>query len=210
MVMNDPVAAGFVESLARPGRNLTGPAFQDVEISTKQLELLRETVPRLSRVAVLWHVAGSTAEVVRSMEASAQALGLRLHVQEVREPSDLERALAAAKTWGAQALLQLPSPFLAQHRKTLVLLLKRHQLPAMCETRMLVVEGCLMAYGANFEAMARRAAYYVDRILKGAKPADLPVEQPREFEFVVNRQSAHALGLPLPPLLLFQATEVIQ
>jgi putative ABC transport system substrate-binding protein len=210
MIMNDPVAAGVVASLARPGGNITGQAFQDADISTKQLELLRETVPRLSRVAVLWHAAGSGAQVVQAVEASAQALGLRLHVQEVREPPDLERAVAAAKTWGAQALLQLPSPFLAQHRKILVPLLKTHQLPAMCETRMLVVEGCLMSYGASFEAMARRAAYYVDRILKGARPGDLPVEQPREFEFVVNRGTARGLGLALPPLLLFQATEVIQ
>ena len=210
MIMNDPVTAGFVASLSRPGGNLTGPAFQDVEISTKQLELLREIVPRLSRVAVVWHAAGTSSEVVRAVEHSAKTLGLRLHVQEVRDLPGLNRAVAAAKAWGAQALLQLPSPFLSQHRKPLVALLNTYQLPAVCETRPLVVEGCLMTYGASFPAMARRSAYYVDRILKGAKPADLPVEQPREFEFVVNARVAQALKLTLSPSLLVQATEVLQ
>jgi putative ABC transport system substrate-binding protein len=212
-IMPDPVAGGFVASLAQPGGNITGQAFQDKELVSKQLELLREAVPQLSRVAVLWHAAGvvrAMAGVVRAVEDAAQALGLQLHVQEVREPPALARAVAAAKTWGAQALLQVPSPFFVQHQTTFVALLTTHQLPAMCETRIFVVEGCLMAYGASFEAMFRRAAYYVDRILKGAKPADLPVERPREFEFVINRQTAQALGLTLSPLLLYQATELLQ
>jgi ABC-type uncharacterized transport system substrate-binding protein len=210
MIMNDPVAEGLVANLARPGGNLTGPAFQDAELGVKQLELLRQTVPRLSRVAVIWNAAGTSGPVVRAVEDSAKALGLRLHVQEVRETSDLDRALAAAKKSGAQAVLQLPSPFFNQNRKTLVTLLAAHQLPAICETRVFVDEGCLMSYGASFPAMARRAAYYVDRVLKGAKPADLPVEQPREFDFIVNRRTAQTLGLTLPPSLLLQATEVIQ
>jgi putative ABC transport system substrate-binding protein len=209
-VMNDPVAAGFVASLARPGSNITGQAFQDTELIPKQVDLLRETVPQLSRLAVLWHAAGSGAPVVRTVEDAAQAVGLALHVQEVREPPELERTVAAAKTWGAQALLQLPSPFFVQHQTTFVALLTTHQLPALCETRRFVVEGCLIAYGVNFNAMSRRTAYYVDRILQGATPAGLPVERPREFELVMNRQTAHALGLTLSPLLLYQATEVVQ
>ena len=210
MIMNDPVKAGVVTSLARPGGNLTGQAFQDAELSIKQLELLREAVPRLTRVAVLWHAAGSGTPVVRAVEDAAQVLGLRLYIREVRELLDLDRAVAAAKAWGAQAVLQLASPFFAQHGKTLVAHLTTHHLPAMCETRLLVVEGCLMAYGANFEAMMRRTAYYVDRILKGAKPGDLPVEEPREFVFVLNRQTSQALGLTLSPSLLVQVTEVLQ
>ena len=209
-VMNDPVAAGFVASLARPGGNITGQAFHDTELIPKQLELLREIVPQFARLAVLWHAAGSGTPVVRTVEGEARAVGLALHVQEVRELPDLARAVAAAKTWRAQALLQAPSPFFVRHQRTFVALLTKHELPAMCETRRFVVEGCLMAYGASFDAMSRRTAYYVDRILKGAKPADLPVERPREFTFVINRQTAQILGLTLPPLLLYRATELIQ
>ena len=210
MIMNDPVAQGLVANLARPGGNLTGPAFQDAELGVKQLELLRQTVPRLSRVTVIWNAVGARVPVVRAVEDSAQALGLRLQVQEVRELPDLDRALAAAKKWGAQALLELPSPFFHQNRKALAALLATHQLPAICETRAFVDDGCLMSYGASFPAMSRRAAYYVDRILKGAKPADLPVEQPREFDFIVNSGTAQTLGLTLPPSLLLQATEMLQ
>jgi putative tryptophan/tyrosine transport system substrate-binding protein len=144
------------------------------------------------------------------VEDAARALGLQLHVLEVREPHDIATAVAAAKAGGAQAVLQLTSPFFTKHRKTLLELLSTHHLPAICEMRMYVVEGCLMTYGASFDVMFRRAAYYVDRLLKGAKPADLPVEQPREFELVINRTTAQALGLTLSPRLLYQATEVVQ
>jgi putative ABC transport system substrate-binding protein len=209
-IMNDPVAAGFVASLARPGGNITGQAFHDTELIPKQIEILRETVPQLYRLAVLWHAAGSGAPVVQVVQDTAQSGGLQLHVQEVREPPELERAVAAAKTWGAQALLQLPSPFFVQHQTTFVALLTTHQLPALCETRRFVIEGCLMAYGVNFNAMARRTAYYVDRILKGATPAELPVERPREFEFIINLKTAQTLGLTLPPMVLFQADEIIR
>jgi len=147
---------------------------------------------------------------VRAVEDAARALGLELHVLEVREPHDLTTAVAAAQAGGAQAVLQLTAPFFTKHRKTLLELLSTYHLPAICEMRMYVVEGCLMTYGASWDAMFRRAAYYVDRILKGAKPADLPVEQPREFELVINRTTAQALGLTLSPLLLYQATEVVQ
>jgi putative tryptophan/tyrosine transport system substrate-binding protein len=167
-------------------------------------------IPQLSRVAVLWEPIGGGGLAVRAVEEAAKALGLQLHVLEVREPHDLAPAVAAAQTGGAQAVLQLVSPFFTKHRQTLLELLSTHHLPAICEMRMYVVEGCLMTYGASLEAMFRRAAYYVDRILKGATPADLPVEQPMKFELVINLKTAQALGLTIPPTLLFQADEVLR
>jgi putative ABC transport system substrate-binding protein len=208
--MHEPIAMGVVTSWAQPGGNITGQAFPDTDLSTKRLELLREALPQLSRVAVLWEPMGGGVLAVRAVEDAARALGLQLHVLEVREPHDLATAVAAAQAGGAQAVLQLTSPFFTKHRQTLLELLSTHHLPAIYEARMYVVEGCLMTYGASFDAMFRRAAYYVDRLLKGTKPADLPVEQPREFELVINRTTAQALGLTLSPQLLYQATEVIQ
>jgi len=172
--------------------------------------LLREAVPQLSRVAVLWYAGGNNeADTVRAIEEAAKALKLRLHLQEVRAASDISPAVAGARTSGAQALLQIAAPFFVQHRAALGALLTTHRLPAMCESRPLVEEGCLMTYGASFDAMARRTAYYVDRILKGAKPADLPVEQPTKFELVINLQTAKALGLTIPPSVLGRADQVI-
>jgi putative ABC transport system substrate-binding protein len=211
MIMNDPVEAGLIASLARPGGNVTGQAFEVTPLATKQLELLRQGIPQLSRVMVVWYAGGNNeAGTVRAVQDAARALGIQLQAHEVREPADLVRAVAAAKAWGAQALLQVSSPFFFQHRATLVALLTAHRIPGMCESRPLVVEGCLMTYAPSFDAMARRTAFYVDRILKGAKPAELPVERPREFEFVVNRRAERALGLTLPPGLLVQATEVLE
>jgi putative ABC transport system substrate-binding protein len=208
--MHEPITMGFVASLARPAGNITGQAFQDTELSTKRLELLKEAVPQLTRLAVLWEATGGGARAVRAVEDAAQTLGIEVHAWEVREPHDLASAVASAKAWGAHALLQLTAPFLTKHRKTLLDLLTVHHLPASCEARMYVVEECLMAYGASLEAMFHRAAYYVDRILKGAQPADLPVEQPTQFEFVINLKTAEVIGLTIPPALLFQATEVIR
>jgi putative tryptophan/tyrosine transport system substrate-binding protein len=211
MIMNDPVETGLVFSLARPGGNVTGHAFEASALSTKQLELLRETIPQLSRVAALWYEGGNhEASTVRATQDAARTLRIQLLAHEVREPADLVGAVAAAKAWGAQALLQIPSSFLFHHRATLVALLTAHRIPAMCESRPLVVQGCLMTYAPSFEAMARRTAYYVDRILKGAKPTDLPVERPREFEFVVNLKTAKALGLTIPQTLLLRADQVIE
>ena len=208
--MHELVAMGVVASLAKPGGNITGQAFPDTDLSTKRLELLREALPQLSRVAVLWEPMGGGVLAVRAVEDAARALGLQLHVLEVREPHDLAPTVAAAKTGGAQAVLQLTSPFFTKHRKTLLDLLSTHHLPAICEMRMYVVEGCLMTYGVSFDAMFRRAAYYVDRLLKGAKPADLPVEQPTKFELIINLKTAKALGITVPATLLFQADEVIK
>ena len=201
---------GFVASLARPGGNITGQAFQDSELSTKRLEQLKEMVPNISRIAVLWDPTGGGATALKATEEAAQALGLELQVLEVRGPNDFERAFEAAQKEQAHALMQLASPLFSAHRKTIVDLLAKSRLPAICEQREFVVDGCLMAYGPSFEDMYRRAAYYVDRILKGAKPADLPVEQPVRFELILNRKTAQALSLTIPPIILFQADEVIQ
>ena len=211
MIMNEPVEAGLVSSLARPGGNVTGHAFEASAISTKQLELLSETVPKLSRIAVLWYEGGNQeAGAVRAAQDAARTLRLQLQAHEVKELADLVGAVAAAKAWGAHALLQIPSPFFFNHRATLVALITAHRIPAMCESRPLVVQGCLMTYAPSFEAMARRSAYYVDRILKGAKPADLPVEHPTKFELVINLKTAKALGLTIPQSLLIRADQVIE
>jgi ABC-type uncharacterized transport system substrate-binding protein len=210
MTVHDPVGMGFVGSLAHPGGNITGVAFQDSELSTKRLDLLRQAVPHLARVAILWNKEGSGTAAVQAVEAAARALGLQVLILEVQDPPrDFANAVATAKTWGAQGLVQLASPFITKNRGILLELLSSNRMPASCEMRRYVVEGCLMTYSANLNGMFRRMAYFVDRILKGANPGDLPVEQPREFEFVINLRTARALGLPVPPVLLLQATEAI-
>ena len=209
-VMHEPVAMGFIASFARPGGNITGLAFQDTDLSTKRLELLKEVVPQLSRVAVLWDPSDGGATALRATERAAQALGLQLHILEVRGPDDLARAFEAAEKARAQALIQLASPLFGAHLKTIVDLATKSRLPATCYRRAFVVAGCLMTYGPSFPDMWRRAAFYVDKILKGAKPADLPVEQPMAFELVINLKTAKALGLTISPSVLFQATEVVQ
>ena len=209
MTAGNPVGMGFVGSFAHPGGNITGVAFQDAELSTKRLDLLRQAVPSLARVAVFWNKEGDGPATVQAVEAAARALGLQVLVLEVREPRDFANAVTRAKSWGAQGLVQLASPFITKNRGILLELLSSHRLPATCEMRKYVVEGCLMTYSASLKAMFHRMAYFVDRILKGTNPANLPVEQPREFEFVINLGTAQALGLSVPPLLLGQATEVI-
>jgi putative tryptophan/tyrosine transport system substrate-binding protein len=210
MTAHDPVGMGFVESLAHPGGNITGVAFQDDELSLKRLDLLRQAVPGLARVAILWNQAGGGTAAVRAVEAAGQALGLQLLVLEIREPRDFATAVAAAKSWRAQGLIQLASPFITKNRAVLLELLASNHMPATCEMRRYVVEGCLMTYSANLGGMFRRMGYYVDRILKGTPPGDLPIEQPREFEFVINLKTARQLGLAVPELLLLQANETIQ
>jgi putative tryptophan/tyrosine transport system substrate-binding protein len=207
---HDPVALGFVESLAHPGGNITGVAFQDAELSTKRLDLLRLAVPRLSRVAVVWNKVGGGIGAVNAVEAGAKTLGLQTLALEVKGPNDFATAVGTAKSWGAQGLVQLASPVITYNRGILLQLLSSNHLPATCEMRRYVAEGCLMTYSANFPGMFRRLAYFVDRVLKGASPANLPVEQPREFDCVINLRTAKALGLTVPQSLLLQATEVIE
>jgi len=182
-----------------------------VDLSTKRLELLTEAVPGVTRVAVLWdsHFPASPS-AVRAVEEAARALGVQIHLLEVQGPEDFARVVAAATRERAQALFQVASPLFSTHSETFIDLVAKSRLPATCETRPFVVAGCLMTYGPSFPDMYRRAASYVDRILKGAKPADLPVEQPMKFELVINLKTAEALGLTIPPTLLFQADEVLR
>jgi putative ABC transport system substrate-binding protein len=211
VILADPIGTGFAASFARPGGNITGLAFQNTDLSTKRLELLKEAVPWVTRIAVLWDVHNpASASAVRATQEAAQSLGVQLHLLEVHGPEDFDSAFDAAYKGRAQALLQVGSPLFSTHSKTLLDLVAKSRLPATCETRVFVVEGCLMAYSPSFADMWRRAATYVDKILKGAKPADLPIEQPVKFELVLNLKTAKALGITMPPSLLLLADEVIQ
>ena len=209
-IVHEPVAFGFVKSLARPGGNITGLAFQDSELGTKRLQLLKDIVPRMRRVAFLWDPGGGGETGVRAAETAAKKLGLTTQMLEVRRPEDFGPAFASARKEGAHAMIQIASPFLATYRTRLIEHAAAQRLPMTCETKLFVAEGCLMAYGPNFTEMSYRAATFVDKILKGAKPADLPVEQPTKFEFVINMKTAKALGLTIPPSVLQRADEVIQ
>jgi putative ABC transport system substrate-binding protein len=201
-----------VASLARPGGNITGLSYQTGELSGKLLELLKDALPSLARGAVLWDATG-TANQRRALEQAAPALGVHLHVFEVRSPDEFEGAFAAAHTAQAEGLVILGSPVVTQHAPRLAALAVQHRLPAIYSNRRFAEAGGLMAYGPKESDSSwgeRRAAVFVDKILKGAKPADLPVERPRQFELVLNLKAAAALGLTMPPSLLFQADEVIQ
>ena len=209
-VVHEPVAFGFVKSLARPGGNITGLAFQDSELGTKRLELLKEFLPRMRRVAFLWDPAGGGETGVRAAEAAARKLGLATQVLRVSRLDEFGPAFASARNDGAHAVLQIASPFLATHRRKLIELAGAHRLPMTCETKFFVAEGCLTAYGPSFADMSRRAALYVDRILKGGTPAELPVEQPTKFELAINLKTAKAFGLTIPPSLLQRADQVIE
>jgi putative ABC transport system substrate-binding protein len=215
-VVAEPVALGLVASLAHPGGNVTGVAEQvDLEFHAKRLELLLEAVPGVTRVAALQHGAfvralPARAHMQHAVEAAARSLGIHLQVVEVDTPDELEGAFAAMTREGAEALFMFSSPFFSMHRKRIAELATQHRLPGIYQHRSGVEAGGLMSYSANSAAVVRRAAYYVDRILKGTKPADLPVEQPTTFELVINLKTAKALRITIPPTLLFRADEVIQ
>jgi putative ABC transport system substrate-binding protein len=209
-VIQDPVELGFVTSLARPGGNITGLSFQDSELVTRRLQLLKEVIPDVIRVGVLWNPTGGDGTTLKAAEAAATSLGLNVQILNVRVAEDLVGAFEAAKQKRAQALVQIASPLFAAHRKTILDLSAKSRLPTTCQERTFVVDGCLMAYGPSFPDMFRRAAYYVDRILQGAKPGNLPVEQSTTFELVINLKTAKALGLTIPQSLLQRANEVIQ
>jgi putative ABC transport system substrate-binding protein len=209
-IISDPVEEGLVESLAHPGGNLTGLAFENRALTTKRLEMLKEALPRISRVAVLWDPTVGGASGYKEAETAARALQLRLQVLEIRGPVDLESAFKASTMGRAEALLVLASPFLNGNRQTVVESASRRRLPATYESRDFVEIGGLMSYGPSFPDMYRRAATYVDKILRGAKPADLPVDQATKFELVINVKTAKALGLTIPPPLLQRADQVIE
>jgi len=207
----DPVGAGLVASLARPGGNVTGLSSISADLAGKRLELLKDVVPGLSRVVVLWNAANpANASAWQETQAAARALGLLLHAQDVRGPQDLEGAFALTAKARPDALLVLSDALLTMYRQPIAKFATQQHLPSVFPTREWAVAGGLMSYGASQTDLLRRAATYVDKILKGAKPADLPVEQPMKFELVINLKTAEALGLTIPPTLLFQADEVIQ
>jgi putative tryptophan/tyrosine transport system substrate-binding protein len=210
----DPVADGLVASLARPGGNVTGLTYTpSLELVTKQLELLKEAISQVSRVAVLWNPARyyTTRKLILShLQAAAPSLGVELHVVEARGPEDFEPAFASMVRWQAQALLVVTDSVFWIHRRRLAELEARHRLPGMHPERERVEAGSLMAYGPSLADIMQRAAPYIEKILRGAKPAELPVEQPTKFELVLNLKTAKALGLTLPPHLLYFADEVLQ
>ena len=206
----DPVGSGLVASLARPGGNLTGLANQADELPGKWMELLKEALPRVSRVAVVMDPANDIGQL-RASEVAAQSLGVHLQVLKVGGPDDFGNVFAEAQKNRADALMMLASPFLYAHRTRLVELSAKHRLPTIYNQADWVVgSGGLMSYGASFPDMFRRAATYVDKILKGMKPADLPVEQPTKFELVINLKTAKQIGLTIPPNVLARADRVIK
>ena len=205
----DPVAAGFVGSLAHPGGNITGLVSQYEEIVAKQVQLLTEAIPGLSRLALMRDKSFRSEQIASAM-AAAEALGLRARFIEVGQPADFDGAFQAARDGHAQAVQVLPSPWFNVHRRLLITLAARYRLPAMYEFRDYVRDGGLMSYGVIVPDMFRRAARYVDQILKGAKPGDLPIERPAKFDLVINLTTAKALGLTIPPSLLGRADEVLQ
>jgi len=200
-----------VASLARPGGNITGLTLMAPELAGKRLELLKEALPHVSRVAVLQNAGNPVSpDELREIEAAARVLGLQLHVLAVRHPDELDSVFAAMTREGAEALLMQGDAVFWYHRTRVVALAAQHRLPAVFDAREFADAGGLMTYGASVPDSHRRAAVYVDKILKGTKPADLPVERPMKFEFVINLKTAKALGVTIPPALLFQADEVIQ
>jgi len=212
----DPVEAGFVDSLARPGGNITGMAQLDSKLYGKKLELLKEVSPQISRVAILWPGAQQRRSM-KEVEAVGRALGIQIQSLIVVRPGHLERAFSAIlHTDRAQprkspgGLLVARTGLINRHRARIIEFAAKRRLPAIYATRRFAREGGLMHYGADTAELRRRAATYVDKILKGAKPADLPVEQPKKFRLVINLKTAKALGLTIPPEVLIQATQVIK
>ena len=209
-VVSDPVVAGLVPSLSRPGGNLTGLAFQNPELTGKRLELLHAVVPSARRIAVLSdRTMGHNAGESEALDA-ASALGFTATMYAVQSVADFGPAFQAIRRDKADGLIVLASPMLNANRKSLVQIVAKDHLPATYEVRAFVDDGGLMSYGPSFLQMYRQSATYVDKILKGAKPADLPMEQPTKFELVINMKTAKALGLTIPPSLLLRADEVIQ
>ena len=207
----DPVGSGLVSSLARPGGNITGLSLQLPDIAAKRLQLLVEAVPRVSRVAILWNSASPiTPPQFRAAEAAAPALGVQLESLGVRAPGDFERAFQAATQRRVGAVLILDDFFLARHMKQIAALTAKTKLPALAGVTGFAEAGVLLNYGPNFTELTRRSVTYVEKILKGAKPGDLPVEQPTKFDLVINLKTAKALGLTIPPSLLQRADQVIE
>jgi putative ABC transport system substrate-binding protein len=207
----DPVALRFVATLARPGGNITGLSVQTPEIAGKRLELLREVVPTAARIAVIYDP-GQPGIVgdVREVEAAARVLGVQLQILEARSGGELDRAFAAIVRERAGGVIMLDSATPLVHRARIAQLAAKHRLPTLTWSRSMTEAGCLMSYGADQVDLARRAAYFVDKILKGAKPSDLPVQQPMKFELLINMKTAKALGLTLSQSLMLRADQLLQ
>ncbi|MDP2602426.1 MAG: ABC transporter substrate-binding protein [Deltaproteobacteria bacterium] len=207
----DPVGSGIVSSLARPGGNITGLSLMTPDLDGKRLELLKESFPKVTRVAFLWMPSGSMGNVpLKDMEAAAKALGVKLQSLEVRSLDDFESAFARAKRDGAQALITYPGPLINTQQRQVLDFAAKNRLPAMYPANEFVEAGGLMSYAPNYTDLFRRAADFVDKILKGAKPVDLPVEQPMRFEFIVNLKTAKQIGVTIEPNVLVRANKVIR
>ena len=207
----DPVGGGLVSSLVRPGGNITGLSLMTPDLDGKRLELLKEAFPKVARVAFLWVPAGTRGNLpLTEMEAAAKALGLKLQSLEVRSLDDFESAFARAKRDGAQALITTPNPLINTQQRQVLDFAAKNRLPAMYPTSEFVEAGGLMSYAPNYTDSWRRAADFVDKILKGTKPAEIPVEQPMKFEFVISLKAAKQIGLTVPPNVLVRADKVIR
>jgi len=211
LVHGDPVANGHVSSLAKPGGNMTGSTQMHPETSSKQLDLLKQAFPSISRVSVLWN-AGNPAKLPDWNEASktARALQLTLQSREVRRPNDFDSAFISMRRDRPDAMMTLNDPLTYHYRQLIVRFANEERLPAMYALREFVDTGGLMAYGVDLRYLFRRGAIYVDKILKGASPAEIPIEQPTKFELVINLKTAKALGLTIPPSLLARADQIIE
>jgi putative ABC transport system substrate-binding protein len=210
-VVGDPVGSGLVTSLAHPGGNVTGLSVMLAELSAIRLQLLKEMVPRLTRVAVLWNPdAPHHPKLIQEVKAAAPSLSITLNIAGARTPEQFGPAFSAIRRARAQALYVFGDAFLYSHRKTLLKLTSKARLPTIYSAREMVDAGGLMSYGPDFGDLFRRSAGYVDKILKGAKPADLPIEQPTKFELMVNLKTAKALGIKIPESILLRADEVIR
>jgi putative ABC transport system substrate-binding protein len=211
MTSGNPLETGLAASLAKPGGNVTGLSVMLSDLSGKRLEMLRETLPRLNRVAVLWRARENEAELgFKETREAAKAFSLRLHPLEIRTADDFDRSFAELTKARDQALVVVLSPFVTLHSRRIVELALKHRVPGIYATKQFVEEGGLMAYGPLIGDLYRRAATYVDKILKGAKPEDLPVEQPMKFEFIVNLKTAKQIGVTIPPNVLVRADRVIR
>ena len=204
------VTSGLAANLAKPGGNVTGMTTRASDLATKWLQLTKETLPDASHIAVLFSPSGSALSSVKYMKSAAASIGITIQEAPVRAPGDFDEAFAAMARARADALIMLPGRVTGNNRQQLIKLAGKKKIPTMCWRQTLARLGCLMSYGANRAQMVRRSASYVTRILRGAKPEDLPIEQPTKFEFVINLKTAKALGITVPPSILLRATEVIE
>jgi putative ABC transport system substrate-binding protein len=210
VVVGDPIGSGLAASLARPGGNVTGMSSMAAGIMAKQLQLLREAVPGVSRVTILWNPTGPAITAMRELEVAAKALAVQLQPFEIRTPEDLDRAFIAMAGERPDALLAFDTVEIFTHRRRVIEFALRHRLPTMFLWKAYADAGGLMAYGPGLRELFQGAAVYVDRVLRGARPADLPIEEPTQYELVINLRTAKALGLTIPHPLMLRAAQVIE